>query len=250
MPDKHILVVGGTKGIGKVLVEHLISVKNTNVSVFGRSKILNYVEDSITEYEVDVTNKEISYKYIDNAIASYGKLTSIVFLQRNRSNDDSLNNHFDIAINSTKNIVEYAVNKEYFSITDDPNSIVVVSSIADQYIAHEQPLGYHIAKASISQLARYYALKLGPMKIRVNSVSPCVVLKDEAKEFYDKQKTLLERYKKYIPLGRMGKPEDIVDAIMFLVGNKSNYITGQNIIIDGGLTLRGHESLIRDITQE
>jgi len=142
------------------------------------------------------------------------------------------------------------VDRRGFSDDGQSNSIVLVSSIADRYVAPEQSLGYHLAKAGFSQLARYYALELGPLGIRVNSVSPCVVAKDEAREFYDKNEWLVDRYKKFIPLGRMGKPEDIVNAIMFLAGEQASYITGQNIVVDGGLTLRSHESLIRDLPRE
>lgn len=95
-------------------------------------------------------------------------------------------------------------------------------------------------------MARYYALVLGPMGIRVNSVSPWVVAKDEGKEFYDKNKWLVDSFSRLIPLGRMGKPQDIAIPIMFLASEQASYIIGQNIAIDGGLTLRSHESLIRD----
>ena len=123
---------------------------------------------------------------------------------------------------------------------------MLVSSIADRYVAPEPSLGYHLGKAGLSQLARYYALVLGPMGIRVNSVSPWVVAKDEGKEFYDKNKWLVDSFSRLIPLGRMGKPQDIAIPIMFLASEQASYIIGQNIAIDGGLTLRSHESLIRD----
>lgn len=126
----------------------------------------------------------------------------------------------------------------------------MVSSIADRYVAPEQPLDYHLGKAGFTQLARYYALQLGPLAIRVNVVSPCVVAKDEASEFFDRNEWLVGRYQKFIPLGRMGRPQDIVNAIMFLASDQASYITGQNLVVDGGLTLRSHESLLRDMPRE
>ena len=121
----------------------------------------------------------------------------------------------------------------------------MVSSVADYYIAEEQPVGYHVAKAGLVQLARYYALTLGSRGIRVNIVSPCVVAKIEAKEYYDNNPELVAKFERFVPLGRMGNPDDIINAILFFASSKANYITGQNIVVDGGLTLRTHESLIR-----
>jgi NAD(P)-dependent dehydrogenase (short-subunit alcohol dehydrogenase family) len=170
----------------------------------------------------------------------------VIFLQRHRAEGDEFEMELTVALGSTKNTIDHLVDRSYFSNDDDSKSIVLVSSIADRYIAPEQSLGYHLGKAGLSQLARYYALALGPMGIRVNSVSPCVVAKDEAREFYNKNEWLVERFNRFIPLARMGKPQDIVNAIMFFAGKQASYITGQNIMVDGGLTLRSHESLIRD----
>ena len=74
------------------------------------------------------------------------------------------------------------------------------------------------------------------------------VEKDSGKEFYEKSKTLVDWLDHFIPLGRMGKSQDIENAIMFLADEGASYITGQNIVIDGGLTLRSHESMIREFS--
>jgi NAD(P)-dependent dehydrogenase (short-subunit alcohol dehydrogenase family) len=174
----------------------------------------------------------------------------MVFLQRHRAGKDEFDMELAVALRATKHAIDHLVQRRCFSDDGRSNSIVLVGSIADLYVAPEQSLGYHIGKAGLSQLARYYALELGPMGIRVNTVSPCVVAKDEAREFYDKNEWLADRFRKFIPLGRMGKPQDIVNAIMFLASEQASYITGQNIVVDGGLTLRSHESLLRDFPRE
>lgn len=246
MAERHFLAVGGTRGIGRALVEHLISGEGNCVSVLGRNPSLDVKSPKLVQYAVDVSNREMLLSCLDQAVARCGKLACVVFLQRHRAGKDEFDMELAVALSATKNAIDHLVNRRSFSDDGQSNSIVLVSSIADRYVAPEQSLGYHLAKAGFSQLARYYALELGPLGIRVNSVSPCVVAKDEAREFYDKNEWLVDRYKKFIPLGRMGKPEDIVNAIMFLAGEQASYITGQNIVVDGGLTLRSHESLIRD----
>ena len=249
MTERHFLVVGGTRGTGRVLVRHLLEVEGNCVSVLGRSSGGDIQAPRMTHHAVDVANRGGLLSCLDKAVEIYGKFTCVIFLQRQRAKKGEFDIELTVALSATKNAIDHLVDRRLFSTDGQSNSIVLVSSIADRYVAPEQSLGYHLGKAGISQLARYYALALGPMGIRVNSVSPCVVAKDEAKEFYDKNEWLVDRFNKFIPLGRMGRPQDIVNVIMFLAGEQASYITGQNIVVDGGLTLRSHESLVRDFSQ-
>jgi NAD(P)-dependent dehydrogenase (short-subunit alcohol dehydrogenase family) len=247
MAEGHFLVFGGTRGIGRVLVEHLSAGAADRISVFGRSAAAHASSAAsaaqVAHYEVDVTHAGDFQTRLTEAVARFGKVTCAVFLQRHRGGPEDFEVDLAVALTGTRNAIDHLVREGSFA---ERSSIVLVSSVADHYVAPEQSLGYHVAKAGFAHLARYYALALGASGIRVNTVSPCVVAKDEAKAFYDKNAWLVERFEKYIPLARMGKPQDIVNAIMFLAGEQASYITGQNIVVDGGLTLRSHESVIRD----
>lgn len=242
----HFLIVGGTRGIGRALVEHL-SATGHRVSVFGRRPNPAHDSPEVVHSAVDVMDQEALLSGIDEAVSRFGKIQCAVFLQRHRGDDGGIEADVAVALGATSVAMEHMVERSYFDAGRSP-SVVLVSSVADRYVGPEQPLGYHVAKAGLSQLARYYALKLGPSGVRVNAVSPCVVLKPEAAEFYGKHQALVRRYEQFIPLGRMGTPADIAGAIMFLAGESAAYITGQNIVVDGGLTLRSHESLIRDLS--
>ncbi len=247
MADRHCLVVGGTRGIGLALVRHLLDLGNHFVSVIGRTPNASVESSMLSQYAVDVTDQTALLSSLDLSTQRYGPVSTVVFFQRHRSGPDGFDTAMAVALGATRRTIDHLVARNSFASGGGSNSIVLVSSIADRYVAPEQPLDYHVAKAGLSQLARYYALKLGPIGIRVNCVSPCVVAKDEALEFYNKNQWLVDRCRAFIPLGRMGRPKDIVNAIMFLAGAESSYITGQNIVVDGGLTLRSHESLLRDI---
>ncbi len=250
MAEGHFLVVGGTYGIGRALVKHLLDRKDNCVSVIGRNPGMDVESPRLTQYAVDVSNSGALLSSLDQAVERFGKLSCVVFLQRHRAKGDEFEMELTVALLATKNAIEHLVGRSYFSGDVQSNSIVLVSSIADRYVAPEQSLGYHLGKAGLSQLARYYALELAPMGIRVNSVSPCVVAKDEARDFFESNEWLVDRFSKFIPLARMGKPQDIVNAIMFFSSEQASYITGQNIVVDGGLTLRSHESLVRDFPRE
>jgi Dehydrogenases with different specificities (related to short-chain alcohol dehydrogenases) len=246
MARDHYLVVGGTRGTGKVLVERLAALAGTHVTSFGRTAVPE--AERVTPVTLDVTDREKFVAAMDSAVASAGKVRSIIFLQRHRG-EESLEAHLDVALTTTAAAVDHLVAEKLFA-AEGSKSIVFVSSIADHYVAPEQSAGYHVAKAGLAQLARYYALKLGPRGIRVNCVSPCVVAKEEAAEFYQNNRKLVDRLNSVIPLGRMGKSNDIVDAILFLASEQASYITGQNLVVDGGLTLRSHESIIRDFSDD
>lgn len=146
----------------------------------------------------------------------------------------------DCSISLTRHLIEGMLKGALLS---PAASIVMVGSVASEYVCPEQDLGYHVGKAGMLQMARYYALKLAP--IRVNTVSPCVVLKTGVP--FPARPELIARFEKFIPLGRRGIAQDIINAIEFLLSNKAAYITGQNIVVDGGLTLRSHESMLREI---
>jgi len=85
---------------------------------------------------------------------------------------------------------------------------------------------YAASKAGLIQLTRYYATKWAPA-IRVNSISPGGIFRNQNKKF-------VERYKARTPLRRMANEDDIVGAVAFLASDMSKYITGHNLIVDGG----------------
>lgn len=95
------------------------------------------------------------------------------------------------------------------------------------------PVNYGAGKAALLQLTRYAAVHLASKRIRVNAISPGpfpspVVQKNE--EFID-------RLKKKTPLGRIGKPEELKGAVVFLASSAASYITGHNLVVDGGWTI-------------
>lgn len=92
------------------------------------------------------------------------------------------------------------------------------------------PVEYSLIKGGIINFTRYLATYLAPHNIRANSISPGGVFNNQPPAF-------IERYNEKVPLGRMADPEDIVGALIFLSSDASSYITGQNIMVDGGLSV-------------
>jgi dehydrogenase/reductase SDR family member 4 len=116
-------------------------------------------------------------------------------------------------------------------------SVIIVSSIGG--LKGSLNLGiYAISKAADFQLARNLAVEWGPLGIRVNCIAPGLVRTDFARTLWE-NKELLARAEATTPLRRIGEPEDIAGAAVFLASPASRWMTGQVIVIDGGVTISG-----------
>jgi NAD(P)-dependent dehydrogenase (short-subunit alcohol dehydrogenase family) len=243
----HSIIIGGTKGLGRVVARQM-AARGDVVSVVGRTELPE--EDlgagKIYSYKADINDDEAIRSTLDSLLKENGKANYCVFLQRYRGKDNAWAREIQTTLTATKNIIEHL--ESQFSETED-NGIVVVSSPAAGYIVEGQSLSYHVVRAGLEQMMRYYALDLGPKRIRVNSIRPMTFLKEESRSFYMGNKPLLSLYEDIIPLKRMGATEDSANVITFMCSPQASFVTGQDISIDGGLSLHWPESLSRRLKQ-
>ena len=114
-------------------------------------------------------------------------------------------------------------------------SIVIVSSIGG--LRGSPVIGaYNVSKAADLQLARNYAVEFGARNVRVNCICPGLIRTDFARALWEDETALKERLAG-TPLGRIGEPDEIAGAAVFLASDASRYCTGQAIVIDGGVTI-------------
>lgn len=243
MKKVHDVIIGGTRGIGRAYVHAMAEMGHT-VSVLGRRPPPENRDVSQVHYwTVDLSDRKRLSLVLAGLVEQQGQVNHLVFFQRYRGEEDAWAGELDVSLTATRCIVERLA--DHFDGTAD-NAIVIVGSVASQFITEEQPVSYHVAKAGLHQMVRYYAVALGPRGIRVNAVSPGTVLKEESQQFYQ-QDPVSSLYKRIIPLGRMGTAEDVVQLIAFLCSPQAAFVTGQNIVIDGGASLQGHEALARKV---
>ncbi len=244
MENGHILIVGGTTGSGRALVR--LFAERCEVSLLGRhpSPEVEQHLPRVQFYPTDLADLEAVRATVARCIERSGPIAHLVFYQRYRGKGDSWEGELQVSLTATKTLVELCA--EHFAADSHP-SIVIVSSVASRLILAEQPVSYHAAKAAINHMMRYYAVTLGPKGIRVNAVSPDSVIKDESRKFYEENRPLRELYESITPLGRMGTAEDVAHVVEFLCSSRAAFVTGQEIVVDGGLSLVGQAAVARRV---
>jgi len=114
-------------------------------------------------------------------------------------------------------------------------SIIIISSIGG--LRGSPVIGaYCISKAADFQLARNLAVEFGPHNVRVNCIAPGLIKTDFARELWENKERLKAR-EAQTPLRRIGEPDEIAGAAVFLASAAGSFVTGQNIVIDGGVTI-------------
>ncbi len=252
---KTLVISGGTRGIGKAIVYEFAKegcnvtfTYNSNAEI--AAEIVKDLEHKFKikakAYEFNIlepeTYKELFEKidadfdrvdfFISNAIIS-GRAVVGGYTKFMKLKPKGINNIFTATVNAfVVGSQEAAKRMERVG----GGSIVSISSTGN--LVHiENYAGHGTAKAAVEAMARYAACELGEKNIRVNVVSGGPIDTDALKAFTNyeevKQATI-----NLSPLNRIGQPEDLAGACLFLCSNKANWITGHTLIVDGGTTFK------------
>lgn len=216
---KHSLVIGGTRGIGKAIAARL-TASDMTVSIVGRSTA------SATEL-----------------VTRHGPLSNLIFCQRYRGTEDVWLGELETSLTLTKSLIDLLAPSKFAL----PGSIVIVSSQIANTVADEQPVGYHVAKAGLENMARFYAVKLGKHGIRVNCVAPGVTLKPENCDYYTRTLEGIAKAKMFdglYPLGGMTTADDVAEVVWAICYHMPR-VTGAVIPVDGGAHCLNQESVAR-----
>ena len=236
----HSVIIGGSKGLGRSVAQKLVE-RGDRVFVISRSIPANKIEN-VNYFAANIEDKDAVNGVLEE-ISQAGKINYLVFSQRYRGSGDSWVGEIDVSITASKLIIEFFQDK----FSADDNAILFVSSVFGEYVGEGQALSYHMGKAGMNTLMRYYAVNLAKNGIRANAVTPFTFIKEESKDFYNSQTELMNLYKDIVPLKRLGTADEISDVVTFLCSYQARYVNGQNLYIDGGLSLVWPESIARSI---
>ena len=241
LKDNIIVVTGGSGLIGCKIIDELklhgAHVINADISIeTNLDKGLVYC---------DVTDNDSVVLAINQILQKFNKIDGWVNNAYPRTDDwgdkfenikiSSWSKNIEFQLNSvficSKAILEIMKEQGFGSIVNISSIYGVVGPDFNIYNGTEMtmPAAYSAIKGGIINFTRYLASYFGQYGIRVNCVSPGGIFNNQSKIF-------VGQYEKKVPMKRMGKPEDISPSVAFLLSNSSAYITGQNLIIDGGWT--------------
>jgi NAD(P)-dependent dehydrogenase (short-subunit alcohol dehydrogenase family) len=249
--DKIIIVTGGYGHLGGAIVESLL-LHGAIVIVAGRDKKKFENKFSINKkldfYEFDISDEQSIISCFSNIFFKYGKIDVLInnayfmnYVTESLDDYSKWKNGIDGVLNSvylaSKEVIPYFEKQKHGNIINVASMYGIVAPDFDIYKnANEylSPDNYGVSKAGVIQLTKYFASFYGHKNIRVNSVSPGPFPSNEVQK---NNKFINELESKTI-LKRIGKPEDLAGIFTFLSSEASNYITGQNFIVDGGWTAR------------
>ncbi len=243
LEGQRAIVTGGASGIGREtarrMAEEGASVAVVDINEEGAHEIAKEIGG--TAHIADVTDPAGLQLAVDQAVEAMGGLTTL-FNNAGTGDQAPLHErppedwHRLIAVNLTGVYLGFRAAVPHIRASGG-GCIVSTASISGTRPAAGEA-AYSAAKAGVVALTASAALEYGP-QIRVNSVSPGMIvtaLTEPLLQFLPHER---RRFEKDTPVGRLGEPRDIADVVVFLCSDLARFITGQNIVVDGGLTLHG-----------
>ncbi len=216
-----IFLTGGSGGIGSKLKQHL--------------EQLNYNVIAPSRAELDLSNNKSIQTYFENNSPNFDILINNaginILSEFSNYSDSTLDLMLQINIKAPMQLIRYALP---YMRQQEFGQIINLASIYS-IVTQRQRSIYSATKAAIAHLSRTIALEEGKYGILVNSISPGFINTKLTEQNNSTEQ--IAQLVKNIPLNRLGTTTEIAELVSFLISEKNTYITGQNIVIDGGYTL-------------
>jgi NAD(P)-dependent dehydrogenase (short-subunit alcohol dehydrogenase family) len=251
LSGKVALVTGSTKGIGEAIV-HRLAEHGAKVVVSSRkpdacervaaevSQAFGNGRDIAVPIPCNIGYKDQIEQLVSQARGRFGRIDILVcnaavnphFGPQMAVSDSAFDKTMSVNVHSNHWLCQLVLPE---MVERRDGSIIVISSIAG--LRATLGLGiYGLSKAADFQLARNIAVEYGPYNIRANCIAPGLVKTDFARALWENP-DILQRSTERAPMRRMGEPDEIAGAAVFLASKASGFMTGQTIIIDGGVMI-------------
>lgn len=245
LDDKVAIVTGASRGIGRAVALELAKAgAKVVINYAGNAAAAESVRDIIVEgggqaivVQADVSDASSVDNLAKKTIEAFGHIDilvnnagitrdSLLMRMKEADWDDVMNTNLKGIFNCTKAISKIMMKQRSGRIVN-MTSVVGLMGNAGQS-------NYAAAKAGVIGFTKSMAKELAPRGITVNAIAPGFIATDMTAILSDAVKTDLVQK---IPLGRLGEPEDVAKAVLFLVSGSTNYITGQTLNVDGGMVM-------------
>ena len=231
---RKVLVTGGTRGIGRAIADQF-KEEGCEVIITGTGENPENIEGF--EYiQVDFSDKESTRNF-------FNELQNLDFdVLINNAGINNIKIIPDVNHRDYNELFDVNLKAPYFLCRTAALSmkkrggghIINISSIMSVTSRERRSL-YSTTKAGLTGMARAPAIELGPYNILVNCVSPGFTLTDLTRESLSQEE--MDNFASRIPLGRLAEVEEMANIVCFMCSKKNTYITGQNIVVDGGFTV-------------
>jgi NAD(P)-dependent dehydrogenase (short-subunit alcohol dehydrogenase family) len=248
LENKNIIITGASSGIGR---QCAITASKLGARVVLLARNKSNLEETLSLMDrqqehficpVDLMDFEKTEEEIKNVMTIVGKMHGIIHaagisttLPLRSISPSRMDDYFKTNVYGSIQLTRLLTKPAY--LTERGASIIFLTSVMG-VVGEVGKTIYSLTKGALIAGSKSMALELAPKKIRVNCISPGVVVTPmSSNAIYTQDEASLEKTKSYHPLG-LGEPEDIANGCMFLLADASRWITGTNIIIDGGYTAR------------
>ncbi len=233
MENKKILITGGSRGIGKAIVESFLDEGHEVLTTCRDSSKFPFDNKLLTVHSLDISSKD-SIDSFQSAVDAFepdvlinnaGITKDNLFLRMSDEDwMDVITTNLTGTFRVTKLVAKGMLKRRW-------GRIINISSISG-IMGNPGQTNYSASKAGMDGFTRSLAKELGSRNITVNAVAPGFISTEMTEDI------LNDELIKKIPLGRAGNVEDIVPLVNFLSSEHSNYITGQTLVVDGGLFMK------------
>ena len=249
LTGKTAIITGSSRGIGRAIAERLaehgakvvISSRKAGPCDEAAAEInARYGEGRAIAVPASIASREDLQRLVDETNAAFGQIDIVVC---NAATNPYAGPMAGISDDQFEKILQNNVISNHWLIqmvapqmlARKDGSIIIVSSIGG--LRGNALIGaYNISKAADMQLARNLAVEWGPSNVRVNCIAPGLVQTDFAKYLWENP-ALLQQVTEPAPLKRIGQPDEIAGAAVYLASPASSYMTGQTLVVDGGITI-------------
>ncbi|NKJ44888.1 MULTISPECIES: SDR family oxidoreductase [unclassified Novosphingobium] len=251
LTGKVAIITGSSRGIGRAIAEAYADA-GAKVVISSRKQqaceeVANAVnathgEERAIAIAASISDKAMLQTLVSETRRRFGKIDILVCNAASNPyygpmagiTDEQFRKIFDNNVLANHWLINMVVPE---MIERENGAIVIVSSIGG-LIGSDVIGAYNVSKAADFQLVRNLAIEFGRHNVRVNAIAPGVIRTDFAKALWEdpEAEAALNRV---TPLGRIGEPDEIAGAAVFLASKAGAYVTGQGIVVDGGTTIRG-----------
>jgi NAD(P)-dependent dehydrogenase (short-subunit alcohol dehydrogenase family) len=253
--DAVALVTGGASGIGRAIAQR-IAQEGADVAVLDiNEKSAEAVAASLRErgrnsvaIAVDITNDVAVAKAVGKAVEALGPIAVLV----NNAGGVTGETFQDTDPTIWRADIELNLNGAFFvtraampSMLDRGEGAIVNVATVNGLTSLSEP-AYSAAKAGLLQFTRQLAVEYGPKRIRANAVVPGTIRTPIWDKRLAKTPHILDVLKRWYPVGRVGEPDDVAAAVLFLASAEADFINGAHLLVDGGL-MAGLPQMTRDI---